>query len=74
MDRKRTVVAASYKLKLACLQVWDFLPRIAAAAGLEMEMPRRGEHGPQLSAILYFLDLSHVRPDRRIAAHSATVK
>lgn len=41
--------------------MWDFVPRLAAAAGLEMEMPRRGEHGPQLSAILYFIDLSHVR-------------
>ena len=44
-----------------CVQVWDFVPRLAAAAGLEMEMPRRGEHGPQLSAILYFIDLSQVR-------------
>ena len=55
------------------LQVWDFLPRIAAAAGLEMEMPRRGEHGPQLSAILYFLDLSHVRPDRSCSFSDARI-
>ncbi len=42
-------------------QVWDFLPRVAAAGGIDMETPRKGEHGPNLSVVLYFLDLSHVR-------------
>ena len=60
-DASGTGDASRISVTYVCVQVWDFVPRLAAAAGLEMEMPRRGEHGPQLSAILYFIDLSQVR-------------
>ena len=44
--------------ELVLPKIWDFLPRVAAAAGLSINQPQRCEHCLDLALVLYFVDLS----------------